>query len=123
MLDREKILSEAEEDQGLGMVPFGLPAAAPAAGEAPHAADWPSAPLVVDAASKVIADRWASLTSREKQVVSQVLSGRSTDEMAAGLSIAPSTIRSHISKALKKFSLNRRPELRLVLTDFNLTTQ
>lgn len=123
MLDREKILPEAEADRGPGMVPFGLPVAAPAAGETPHSTGWPSTPLVVDAASKVIADRWESLTSREKQVVSQVLGGRSTDEMVAGLSIAPSTVRSHISNALRKFSLNRRSELRLVLGDFNLTNQ
>jgi DNA-binding CsgD family transcriptional regulator len=123
MLDREKILPEAEKDRGPGMVPYGLPAAAPAAGGAPTTTGWLSRPLVVDARSKEITDRWESLTSRERQVVSQVLSDRSTDEMAAGLSIAPSTVRSHISKALKKFSLNHRSELRLVLADFNFTAR
>jgi DNA-binding CsgD family transcriptional regulator len=58
------------------------------------------------------------LTGREREVVRQVALGSTTRQVAAGLSLSPDTIRSHVRNAMAKTGAHTRAQLvALVLAD------
>jgi DNA-binding CsgD family transcriptional regulator len=50
----------------------------------------------------------ACLTPRERRVLSSVAAGRSNAEIAAELSVAPSTVRKHLEHAFRKLGVTSR---------------
>src|SRR4051794_3176665 len=59
---------------------------------------------------KAASDVTATLTEREQQVAEQLREGASTDAIAAGLSMSPTTVRVHISNIVKKLRVQSREE-------------
>jgi len=57
------------------------------------------------------------LTSREYQVGTLLIQGRSTEEIGIALSISPKTVRVHVGNLMKKFSCSSRAELTLKLLE------
>jgi DNA-binding NarL/FixJ family response regulator len=76
-------------------------AAAPAAPAATSAAPRPAAP------SPAI----ASLTDREREVVTLVAAGLSNDEIATRLVVSPLTAKTHVSRAMTKLAARDRAQL------------
>lgn len=77
---------------------FASPPPAPAAGPAPAPAR--SAPLGA-----------ATLTEREREVVSLVATGLSNEEIAAELTVSPLTAKTHVSRAMTKLAARDRAQL------------
>lgn len=60
--------------------------------------------------------RTASLTARESEIMTMVVSGRHNREIAADLAISPRTVEVHKARVMAKLNVNSVPELvRLVL--------
>lgn len=57
-----------------------------------------------------IVSQWESLTLRQKQVISMVVNGKSTQEIAENFYVKTSTVRSHISNAMEKFYIETRDD-------------
>jgi DNA-binding NarL/FixJ family response regulator len=51
------------------------------------------------------------LTEREREIVGQVATGRSNDEIAAELALSPATVRTHVSRAMVKLGARDRAQL------------
>jgi DNA-binding CsgD family transcriptional regulator len=58
------------------------------------------------AARQTLLQHWQSLTPRQRQVVALVCQGNSTRQVATRLDTSTSTIRSHLSRAMHKFSVH-----------------
>lgn len=52
-----------------------------------------------------------ALTNREKDVLEQLVSGRSNGEIAASLGVAQNTVKNHVSRIFDKFGVGSRVEL------------
>jgi PAS domain S-box-containing protein len=52
-----------------------------------------------------------SLTSREREVVTLIALGNETNEIAVGLNISPTTVRSHVRSAMSKLGARTRAQL------------
>ncbi len=57
-----------------------------------------------------------SLTHREREVTQQLLTGRSTRDIAAALWITPETLRGHVKNVLTKLEVSSRAELFALLS-------
>jgi DNA-binding NarL/FixJ family response regulator len=68
-----------------------------------HAPPAPTAPTVPGALDR--------LTAREREIVSWVATGRSNDEIAAGLFLSPATVRTHVGRAMLKLHARDRAQL------------
>jgi two-component system, NarL family, nitrate/nitrite response regulator NarL len=55
-----------------------------------------------------------SLTARERQVLTLLVEGRSTGEVAAALNVSAATVKSHISHSLTKLGVRNRLEAVLI---------
>lgn len=76
-----------------------------------------SGPLHVDAAVRVVAGD-AHLTPRLRQVLVQVLLGRTNGEMAAALGISAGTVKVHMRRLLARLdALNRRELVARLVTE------
>lgn len=66
-------------------------------------------------------NRWQTLTRREKEVAALICRGYNTQEIAARLSIAKPTVKTHVTHILSKYDVPDRQTLRLLLKgwDFN----
>jgi len=53
----------------------------------------------------------ASLTEREREVVTHVAAGRSNDEIAVELHVSPATAKTHVSRAMVKLAVRDRAQL------------
>jgi PAS domain S-box-containing protein len=53
----------------------------------------------------------AALTNRERQVVTQIALGRSTNEIGEQLHISPETVRTHVRNAMSKLGARTRAQL------------
>jgi DNA-binding NarL/FixJ family response regulator len=51
------------------------------------------------------------LTEREREVVAQVATGKSNDEIAAALFLSPATVKTHVSRAMSKLDARDRAQL------------
>lgn len=54
------------------------------------------------------------LTSREKEVLAFLTTGKSNAEIAAGLNISPNTVKNHVSSIYLKLDVSNRTEAGLV---------
>lgn len=54
---------------------------------------------------------WEALTSREREMVAWVATGRSNDEIAQQLVLSPDTVRTHVSRAMVKLGARDRAQL------------
>lgn len=59
--------------------------------------------------------RWYGLTAREQQVAALLCQGYSNRQIAAVLVISPETVKSHLGRALHKFGLRNKTQLRQTL--------
>ncbi|GAA1039425.1 hypothetical protein GCM10009557_58030 [Virgisporangium ochraceum] len=66
---------------------------------------------VPPSANPAVADRARRLTDRERDVVVAVARGATNTEIADGLRIGPSTVKSHISSVLTKLGLRDRTQI------------
>jgi DNA-binding NarL/FixJ family response regulator len=55
--------------------------------------------------------RLSELTDREREVVAWVATGRSNEEIAESLTLAPATVRTHVSRAMLKLGARDRAQL------------
>ena len=81
-------------------------AAGPATGRAPGQPGRPAQPGQPAQAAAI-----ASLTEREREVVSLVAAGLSNDEIADQLVVSPLTAKTHVSRAMTKLSARDRAQL------------
>jgi DNA-binding NarL/FixJ family response regulator len=68
-----------------------------------------------------VVDCWEQLSPRQKQITAYVCRGDTTRQIAAHLSIAPTTVKSHIEIVLIKFGVNSRIALRRLLEPWDLS--
>jgi len=54
--------------------------------------------------------RWASLTEREREVLTLVVSGHSTRQIAEALTIETCTVETHVGNILAKLNVASRAE-------------
>jgi DNA-binding CsgD family transcriptional regulator len=62
---------------------------------------------------------WESLTAREKDVVAFVCLGYTNRQIGARLHISPETVKDRLESAYRKFGVNKRSELRQILSIWN----
>jgi FixJ family two-component response regulator len=76
-----------------------------------HAVHRSDAELRRDAESKVLRDRYASLTRREREVLALVVAGRLNKQIAAELDISEITVKAHRGKVMRKMKLRSLADL------------
>jgi DNA-binding NarL/FixJ family response regulator len=62
------------------------------------------------------------LTERERQVLTLIGQGRSNDEIATGLFLSPSTVKTHVSRIMSKLSARDRAQLVVIAYETRLVT-
>lgn len=67
--------------------------------------------LSAEASKTVAADKSALLSGREKEVLAQMLQGKSQKEIAASLFVEVSTVKTHINRIYKLYGVRDRKEL------------
>jgi DNA-binding CsgD family transcriptional regulator len=65
--------------------------------------------------------KWESLTPREKDVTALICLGYTDREICNRFAIAPGTVRTHITNLFKKFQVNSRHELRILLSEWDFS--
>lgn len=65
---------------------------------------------------------WGQLSPRQKQIAAYVCRGDSTRQIAGQLSIAQTTVKSHVEIILRKFGVNSRGALRQLLAPWDLNS-
>lgn len=78
------------------------------------AAYLPSIRDVLGSVSQAERDLLSSLTAREREISRLLAQGRSNQEIAAELFVAPATVRYHVSNVLRKLELSRRSQVAAV---------
>jgi DNA-binding CsgD family transcriptional regulator len=61
-------------------------------------------------------NKWELLSSREKDVAALVCLGYTNREVAARLNISPETVKDRLAAVFRKFGINKRNDLRLLLS-------
>jgi DNA-binding NarL/FixJ family response regulator len=64
----------------------------------------------------------SELTDREREVMAQVATGRSNDEIAEALVITPATAKTHVSRAMAKLGARDRAQLVVLAYETGLVT-
>jgi FixJ family two-component response regulator len=64
-----------------------------------------------DQALAALRERFGSLSSREREIVIQVASGRLSKQIAGDIGIAEATVKVHRSRAMRKMNARSLPEL------------
>jgi DNA-binding NarL/FixJ family response regulator len=67
-------------------------------------------------------DRLAQLTEREREILAEVGTGRSNDEIAEVLTISPATARTHVSRVMTKLGARDRAQLVVIAYETGLVT-
>lgn len=65
-------------------------------------------------------ERWQKLSGQEKRVTALICAGLTTDQIAAQLGIAPTTVKSHIKNIFVKYQVHDRQMLREMLSSYDL---
>jgi len=66
-------------------------------------------------------NKWLSLSAREQEVAALACLGYTNRQIAAGLHISPETVKVRLQKALTKFGVTTRSQLRLLLEDWDFS--
>ncbi|MBQ0830016.1 response regulator [Streptomyces tagetis] len=66
------------------------------------------------------AERLASLTGREREVLVQVAGGHSNDEIAERLTVSPLTVKTHVNRAMAKLGARDRAQLVVIAYESGL---
>jgi DNA-binding NarL/FixJ family response regulator len=64
---------------------------------------------------------WERLSPRQKQIAAHICRGDSTRQMALQLNISQTTVKSHVEIILRKFGVNSRVALRVLLAPWDLS--
>lgn len=64
---------------------------------------------------------WDSLSPREQDVTAFVCLGYTNRQIAAQLGISPETVKDRLESVFRKFNVNKRTELRLLLSVWNFS--
>lgn len=72
------------------------------------------------AAAEVDAERLATLTGREREVLVQVAGGLSNDEIAERLAVSPLTVKTHVNRAMAKLGARDRAQLVVIAYESGL---
>jgi len=65
--------------------------------------------------------RWHSLTLRERDVTVLTCRGYTNSQIAVKLGVSPETVKVHVAKALSKFGVHGKAELRNLLEVWNFS--
>ena len=76
-----------------------------------HAVQRSDAELRRGAELKMLRDRYASLTQREREVMALVVAGRLNKQVAAQLDISEITVKAHRAKVMRKMKARSLPDL------------
>jgi DNA-binding CsgD family transcriptional regulator len=71
------------------------------------------------AAAQEISRVWESLTKRQKEVVALICQGYSTRQVATRLDTQTGSVNTHLNKAMRKFEVDSRQELRALLANWD----
>jgi DNA-binding NarL/FixJ family response regulator len=66
--------------------------------------------------------RLATLTEREREVLARVAAGATNDEIAGALFLSPSTVKTHVSRAMSKLDARDRAQLVVIAYETGLVT-
>ena len=110
MLQRQNL--QPAPSMGADMLSFEI---GPAMAEAP-ALDIQGKPA---AAHREISAIWESLTRRQKEVVALICQGYSTRQVATRLDTQTGSVNTHLSKAMRKFGVDSRQELKALLVNWD----
>jgi len=77
---------------------------------------------VATTATRPASERLEQLTHREREVLAEVGTGRSNDEIARSLHISPATARTHVSRILTKLHARDRSQLVVIAYETGLVT-
>lgn len=64
---------------------------------------------------------WLALSDREKRVSALICAGWPTEQIAARLGVAPSTVKTYVKKIFVKFHVHDRKILREMLASYDLS--
>ncbi len=65
--------------------------------------------------------KWDSLSPRERDVAAFVCLGYTNRQIAARMNISPETVKDRLESVFRKFNINKRTELRLILSIWNFS--
>ena len=85
------------------------------------AADLLAFALVQRGAAETKLRRWQELSPREREVTALVCLNYTNRQIATHLSLSLPTVKTHVRNILRKFSLSRRSDLRLVLAEWDFS--
>ncbi len=83
------------------------------------AADLLSFALVQRGAAETKLRLWQELSPREREVTALICLGYTNNQIATRLALSTPTVKTHVRNVLRKFSLSRRSDLRLVLAEWD----
>jgi DNA-binding CsgD family transcriptional regulator len=66
-------------------------------------------------------NRWLSLSAREQEVAALACLGYTNREIGARLNISPETVKVRLQKALTKFGVTTRSQLRMLLEEWDFS--
>jgi DNA-binding CsgD family transcriptional regulator len=85
------------------------------------AADLLAFALVQRGAAETKLRRWQELSPREREVTALLCLYYTNSQIANRLSVSIPTVKTHVRNILRKFGLNRRSDLRLVLAEWDFS--
>ena len=85
------------------------------------AADLLAFALVQRGAAETKLRRWQELSPREREVTALLCLYYTNSQIARRLSISTPTVKTHVRNILRKFSLSRRSDLRLMLAEWDFS--
>ncbi len=85
------------------------------------AADLLTFALVQRGAAETKLRLWQELSPREREVTALVCLGYTNRQIATRLALSTPTVKTHVRNILRKFSLSRRSDLRLVLAEWDFS--
>ncbi len=72
-------------------------------------------------ASRLLVERWRSLSPRQQQVAALICLDSTNRQIASRLHISLETVKTHVRSVLYKFAVHSKAELRLLLVDWDFS--